>query len=534
MPPNFPNTEVKHVESWSNYSGTVKNRSIPTYCTPEGGVDESILRLHGNAVRGIARHCFSQTPPLRLSTVGSAWSFSSVVEPGQVVLDPANMNYMRRIPADLLNSTYVNGVGKGKTPVFMEGGTQINSINRRLARDLRLALQTSGSGDGHRIAGAIATGTHGSALQIGALHDTVLGMYLLVGPDRAVFVQSSSAPFATPEIASWLLSKTGIPTELASDDALFNAARVSLGALGIVLAVVVEAVPLYRLKYRSFARPWNDARVWEAINTLNTQPLHPDIAEVPYHFDVVMHPYPKDNAPGLYATLMWKVPADGELPADPLPAVPVASSDLMGLISKAAQGLGAGLFADAAFSLIQDLISSQLGSRGASVEGAESPGRMFGPTTLPPGSGASTEIVVDQRLAQVALNAIYTVLNAQKEAGHFLLGALGIRFVPATSATLGMNIAPMNCYIELPSVRNTNVLRIYRAVWNALEQQNIPFTCHWGQLNGMNASRLTHYFGAERVAAWKRARARLLTSPNGDTTGLKVFDAPILAEVGLE
>jgi len=90
-----------------------------------------------------------------------------------------------------------------------------------------------------------------------------------------------------------------------------------------------------------------------------------------------------------------------------------------------------------------------------------------------------------------------------------------------------MNVNAMNTYIELPSIRNDGVLRIYEALWDGLEQAGIPFTCHWGQLGGMNETRLRRYFGG-RVDAWKSARARLL-----DAVGRRVFEAALLRDVGL-
>jgi hypothetical protein len=90
-----------------------------------------------------------------------------------------------------------------------------------------------------------------------------------------------------------------------------------------------------------------------------------------------------------------------------------------------------------------------------------------------------------------------------------------------------MNVFDMNCYIELPSIRNSAVLDIFRAVWDALDRELIPFTCHWGQLHGINLTRLTRYFG-DRAESWKAARFRLL-----DPIGREVFGAPILREVGL-
>jgi len=527
--PSFPNTEVRALSSWSNYTGTIQGRPVAIYCTPKGGTDSSVLKLHGDALRGILQHCFEQNAPLRV--LGSAWSFSRVVEPGNVVLDPGNMNFICQLPPFLLTDSYRARAVQGFVPMFIEGGTQIADINRRLGHDVRLALQTSGAGNGHRIAGAIATGTHGSALGIGALHDTVRALYLMVAPNRALFVQSASAPVCTLGAGEWLGNLTGGPTTVVSDDAQFHAALVSLGSLGVVFGVIVEAVPLYQLRYSRLARPWNDQAIWTAIRTLDTRPLHPDNPASPYHFDVVMHPYPPGgNATGLYATMMWKVPTPDAPLTSPLPAIPLASSDLMGLISKLTQDLVGDLLAPIALPILQGFIGKQLAGNAASLNGQEFPGEIFGPTTLPPGTGASTEIVVDHGFAELALNLIYQTLEARAGSGELLLGCIGVRFVPGTQALLGMNIAPMNCYIELPSIRNEHVLALYRAIWDGLEAAHIPFTCHWGQLNGLNAARLKTYFGA-RAEAWKAARNALL---GGDATALNVFGAPILADLGLD
>jgi hypothetical protein len=527
MPPDFPNTNVKSVASWSNYSGTISNRPIPVYCTPQGGTDVSILRSHGDAIRSILRYCFTQNPPASLRSLGSTWSFSRIIEPGGVVLDPANLTYIERVPPELFSPAYQTRAGQGFAPMFIEGGTQIASINRRLASDVRLALQTSGAGDGHRLAGCIATGTHGSAIGIGALHDTVLGVYLVVGPDRALFVQAASAPFAGDATATWLQGQTGIPTATISDDEALGAVLVSLGSLGVVFGAVVETVPLYRFKVMTFGRLWNDPQVWTAIRTLDTSALHPDVPDAPYHFGVVMHPYPPDGGNGAFVTMMWKTAADGVAATTPFPGIPVASSDLMGLVSKLTQALGGRLTAGLELKILQGLITEQLGS-GAASNSEGFPGEVFGPTTLPPGTGASTEIVVNQVDAERALKVVYSVLDQLKARGLFLLGGIGVRFVPQTKSLLGMNIFPMNCYIELPSIRNDDVLSVYKEVWNAIEQAGIAFTCHWGQLHGMTPARLANYFG-NRAVAWKGARAQLL-----DETGRKVFAAPILSEVGLD
>jgi hypothetical protein len=526
MPPSFPHTQVKSV-LFSSYTGVIRERAVPLYCTPDGGDDESVLRLHGDALRAIVGYAFAQNPPVTLRTIGSTWSLSSIIEPGGLVLDTANFTFVERVPAEFLTQGYRDGrSAHGFVPLFVEGGTQIGALNRRLGTDVRLALQTSGAADGQRIAGAIATGTHGAALEVGALHDTVLGIYLVTAPNQAIFLQSSSAQFSSSEIAPWLEERTGIPTRHAADDTLFQAALVALGSLGIVFGVVIEAAPLYRLKFKNIARPRDDATVWNAIRTLDTTPLHPETVLHPYHFNVTMHPYPPSGAAGLVATLMWKLPA-GDTPFEsPLPGQPRASTDLLSLIGGLSDALAGPLVAPFERPLLERLITEQLGLHDGTGEAF--PGQMFGPTSLPPGAGASTEIVVAHSDTERTLELVFSVLEEQAKLGSFLLGALGVRFVPGTRALLGMNVNALNTYIELPSIRSDAVLNLYRALWDGLERAGITFTCHWGQQHGLNESRLRRYFGA-RVDAWKAARATLL-----DDVGRRVFAAAILREVGLD
>jgi len=530
MPPSFPHTRVQAVQSWSNYSGTLHGRSIPLYCSPEGGTTPAVLERHGQAIREILRYCFTQVPAEPVRTLGSTWSFSKVIEPGRVAIDPGNLTYMMRMPQEHFSDAYRARAALGFVPVFAEGGTAISSINRRLGRDLGLALRTSGAGDGHRIGGCIATGTHGSALRIGALHDTVLGLYLVVGPDQALFVQrGTDAPF-TPAAATWLQQQTGIPTRNVADDRSFHAAQVSLGSLGFVFGVVVEATTLYRFDIRRSQHRAGDPAVLHAIRTLDTAALHPDRAHAPYHFDVVMHPYPQAGEPGMFVTLMWKESAEGVPFASPLPGIPRTSSDTMGLIASLVQAFGgAPVTGPITLAVLQHFISQQLASGASPRQSDLFPGQVFGPTTLPPGHGASTELAVDHAHAEAAIATVFEVLSAEAARGNFLLGAVAARFVPKTPALLGMNQFDKTCFIELPSIRNDDVLQIYQAIWAALDTKGIAFACHWGQLGGFTPSRVLRYYGAH-AEDWKAARRALL----GSDTAMHVFASNILHQAGLD
>lgn len=526
--PKFPNTNVMAHPGWSNYSGTISKKAIPVWCSLEGGTDISILKKHGDAVRAILRFCFEQNPPSKLRVVGSGWSFSSVLEPDRVALDPSAMTFRHRVTPDQLSAEYAPRAAEGYVPYYFQGGTGIASINERLGKD-GLALQTSGGGNGHRIGGCIATGTHGSAIGIGALHDTVLALHLVTGPDTAVLVQpGTNAPF-TPALAQWLEANTGIPTAHIANDQLFRAAQVSLGSLGVVFGVIVEATPLYHFRIKRVRARIQSDVMWNAIRTLDTSALHPGIATKPYHFDVILHPYPDIDRDMMFATMMWKEEPAGIPFRNPLPGIPRVSSDTMGLISRLTT-LNNAVLAGLTRQALQTQILEQL--RGDHVptdkDGFAFPGEVFGPTTLPGGAGASTEIVVDHKNVERTLKTILRVIDEQATKSRSFLGAVAARFVPKTNALLGMNQADMSCFIELPSVRNDDVVKVYKAIWTELDARGIPFTCHWGQMGGFKPERVRRYYGAN-ATAWTAARRQLL---NNDDTALRVFASAMLDRLG--
>lgn len=522
----FPHTTVSEHPEWTNFSESIPKRRIPIYCELDEGSDVSIMKKHGDAIRAIVRHCFTHN--LKLRVIGSAWSFSSVLEPDRVALNPGSMTFRHRVTPDQLSTAYAPRSAEGYVPFYFQGGTGVASINKRLGND-GFALQTSGGGNGHRIGGCIATGTHGSALEIGALHDTVLALHLVTGPDTAVLVQPSTDTPFTPALAAWLEQTTGIPTKNVADDRQFHAAQVSLGSLGVVFGVIVEATRLYHFRIKRVRAKIQSDVMWNAIRTLETRPLHPMVTETPYHFDVIIHPYPDIVRDMMFATLMWKEEATGIPFRNPDPGIPRVSSDTMGLISRFTT-LNNPLLASLTRQVLQTQILEQL--RGDHVLSDEDPfafpGEVFGPTTLPGGAGASTEIVVDHKNVEKALKIILRVLDEQAAKGRAFLGCVAARFVPQTKALLGMNQAKMNCFIELPSVRNDNVVRIYKAIWTELDARGVPFTCHWGQMGGFKRERVHKYYGAN-VSAWTAARRQLL---NNNDTALHVFAAAMLDRVG--
>jgi FAD/FMN-containing dehydrogenase len=106
--------------------------------------------------------------------------------------------------------------------VRVRAGTTIRELNDALA-GLGLALENLGDIDAQTIAGALATGTHG----------TGAGLPGLAGQVEAV----------------QLVTASGDAVELdGSDPVALRAARVSLGALGVVTEVTLRCVPAFTLR----------------------------------------------------------------------------------------------------------------------------------------------------------------------------------------------------------------------------------------------------------------------------------------------
>jgi hypothetical protein len=527
--PTFRHTLVVDNGDWNNYHGTVAHRHVPIVATVDGLADTGSAQIppwqrQGEALKDILSYCFSAQPPEPLRTVGATWSLSDIIAPSRVVVDPGRMNSIVRISDAWVTPAYKALRPAGSAAMIIEGGARVFDVNNALGA-AGLALQTSGASDGHRMAGCIATGTHGSAIGIGAVHDTVRAMYLLVAPDKAVFVQpATNRPF-TDDVANWFAAQSGFPTTSVADDDAFAAAQVSLGSLGFVHSVVTEAVPLYRLKGRMIPMPLGDASVLEAIRTMNTRPLHPDIPDVPYHFSVLVNPYAGPGSPGFFVGLYWKVGVDGAPYAPASPGLPMAPSDAASVLASFIQLLENPVGGPIVETIITSVLTSQNPKRDFPPM---FPGQVFGPTTLTAGHGMSTEIVVDQARAVDALAVVLKTVEAQRAKGHHLLGAIGTRYVPRTGALLGMNQAAMNCYMELGSLTSPDVPVIHKACWDALDAAGIPYTCHWGQQHQLDANHLRAYFG-ERVDRWKAARDKLLVTP----VAKAVFSAQSLAAVGL-
>ena len=107
--------------------------------------------------------------------------------------------------------------------VTVGAGTTLRALNRELWK-LGLSVSCLGNLDAATVAGAIATGTHGTGRRFGGLASQVRGLQLVTADGQVLECSADQHPD------------------------LFAAARVSLGALGIITAVTLQCEPAYVLQ----------------------------------------------------------------------------------------------------------------------------------------------------------------------------------------------------------------------------------------------------------------------------------------------
>src|ERR1700728_186969 len=123
---------------------------------------------------------------------------------------------------DLSGWTGIVGADLSSGLITARSGTTIRELNRALD-SLGLAMANLGDIDAQTISGAISTGTHGTGAGLGGIATQVAALELVLADGSVVSCSAEQRPD------------------------LFNAARVSVGALGVISTVTLQCVPAFRL-----------------------------------------------------------------------------------------------------------------------------------------------------------------------------------------------------------------------------------------------------------------------------------------------
>jgi L-gulonolactone oxidase len=121
-------------------------------------------------------------------------------------------------------------IDRGNGLVKVEAGIGLRDLSEQLY-DNGLALENMGDIDIQTLAGAISTGTHGTGARFGNISSQIDAMELM------------------------LADGTIVECSAASDSETLRAARVGLGALGVIVTVTLRCVPAFTIDRLDHPRP---------------------------------------------------------------------------------------------------------------------------------------------------------------------------------------------------------------------------------------------------------------------------------------
>jgi L-gulonolactone oxidase len=209
----------------------------------------------------------------------TTWAGSVTATPAHVVR-PATVEELQRAVADATGPVKAVGSGHSFTPIAVTAGTQVRldrltglvavdherrtatvragttiaELNRLLDAE-GLALSNLGDIDRQTVSGALSTGTHGTGATYPGLAAMVVALDLVTADGILLHLDATT------------------PDELA-------AARVGLGALGVVAAVTLQCEPSYLL--RAVERPAGLDEVLEAFDEWTSGHDHAELYWFPH------------------------------------------------------------------------------------------------------------------------------------------------------------------------------------------------------------------------------------------------------------
>jgi FAD-linked oxidoreductase len=227
---------------WKNWSGSV-SATPQQIARPKTETELAALVAQARKVR----------------VVGAGHSFMPLCETGGTLLSLAELEGHIEFNAD-------------KSRVWAPAGWSLAKLTAVLWEE-GVSLINQGDVNPQTLAGAIGTGTHGTGAKLGSLSTAARGFRLMM-PDGSIVTCSESE---RPE--------------------LFQAARLSLGLVGVATQIEIDVLPAYHLEERVESHSFEDIEArWDELAASNR------------HVEFFVFPY------GKYVVLKTLNPAPGEGP----------------------------------------------------------------------------------------------------------------------------------------------------------------------------------------------------------------------------
>ena len=436
---------------------------------------------------------------------GSRWSMSSIAHQKDNMHFNAFMNLSYDLSQD---ECHANTGYSSENLFFFECGNTIKEISEYIDK-FGKSIKASGASNGQTIAGCISTGVHGAGLDAGAVQDYVVGLNLITGtnPEDIVYIERASKPALSDAFAAQLNAK------VIRDDAIFNAALVSLGSFGFIHGVVIEAEDQFLL--RRYIRKIPKEQALSLADTMNFKDGPVIIPEEvdengkpnrPYHYKVFVNQYSKET--DYIVEFMYKKKFFTPYP-DPFPVIKESMyKEVIWLFVQIAEKLP-----KAIPKLVKALEKTVLPVKDIERVVTGKLYEIFWDSEYK-GPAFAISFGVDHKDSSKVLDLL---ANLTVDKGP-VPGIFAMRFVNQTQATLGFTKFPITCMIEIDGLiweGNRKIISLddyARLMIEALQANNIDFTIHWGKnAHWEQEGLLECMFDENAIQQWKDARNTLLS-----------------------
>lgn len=193
--------------AWENWSGLARSRPVKV-------LSPSTVAEVSDAVVAAAHQQLTVKMP------GTGHSFTDIALTEGLMLRPERLRGITAVDRDAMTVTAL-------------AGTPLHELNASLEQ-LGLSLHNMGDIDRQTVAGATSTGTHGTGGVVASLSAQIAGLELVTADGS--LIQASAE--VNPDI--------------------FAAARIGLGALGVLTSVTFKVEPMFTLEAEERPIAWNE------------------------------------------------------------------------------------------------------------------------------------------------------------------------------------------------------------------------------------------------------------------------------------
>lgn len=514
-------------DQWTNWHRTIGPLPIKwvDVITPPNnslGYSANDIKTYTEQIQNSIRDALDADIECR--AVGRTWSLSNAPYTSGAMIDLFRLNAIKRINRRQIDPAYPGVQGNDHVLCMAQGGARISDLNQWMESDARrLSARTTGAANGQTIAGATSTGTHGSVLGVGAMHDQIVSIHLVTGPNPGdqVWLERASYPVLLPAT----VAAYGAP--LIRDDSLFNAAVVGLGAFGVIANVVFEARTRFMLEAFNFKDDSAlqtlvyDADMRKRVTSLDFTSAPrldpPGKSGTPYFFQAIIDP----NTPAPHEVLITQMherswdPAARDL-LDPTDPKGGPGYDVISVVGRFLNVFGF------LVPLVSKLVANDFFKVGLQVA---SWGELFSFKSVQT-KVASGTVAVDLSDAAAAIDALLELSGEVRDVPV----VFGCRYVAKTKALIGFNKWDTTFVVSVDGIDNAKTRAFFDAIPAKMAQKGLAFTQHWGKTNGYNAASVRAAYGNANVDAWKAARAQIIPDPDVRA----MFENDLIRHCGLD